>query len=727
MEEIEKEIHLRDYLRIVQKRKLIVASFFVITFTMVVMATFTATPQYNASTKVLIEKNDPNPMMANYAYVPYDPEFLTTQSHIIKSASVAEKVVNLLNLEKTYDTFMAQHEKGFSITGSLFSWVSSLLSTIKNVFGATSEASVETDPEDAAIAKRNSLIKMVSSSIVVSPVPESRIVTINFTSPNPELATMITNTVAKAYIEQILDMRMKSSGYSIGWMTEKAEEEREKLERSEAALQRYMKEANIVTLEDRVTILPQKLAELSRQLTMAQTKRKELEAIYKKVTLLNKNPGDAETLPMVADNPTLQSLNQQALKAEQHILELSKKYGPKHPLMKRAVADLGILTGKRDREIERIIKSIKNDYELAKSTEENFQTLLNNTKSEAVNLNERSVQYGMLKREVETNRNLYNALVTKIKEQNVTEQIQTVNVWVVEEAKVPEAPSKPNKRRNILLGIILGLFGGVGLAFFLEYLDNTVKLPEDIEERFGQPVLGLVPLVDPKDKPNEEILMTEARAAFAESYKTIRNAVQLSAFDAPPKKILVTSMSPQEGKSTTALNLGIAFGQANKRVLLIDADLRRPRIHKILHLENDKGLSTYMTGTSDIHIVQKNNRNNLYIMPAGPVPPNPSELVGSKRFMTMLDELSETYDAIVIDSPPVLSVSDSLLISKVVDGSILIARSAKTTHDTFFKGLKQLQDISAKVLGVVINAVNLQKSGYGYYDSYQYYYSADEE
>ena len=538
---------------------------------------------------------------------------------------------------------------------------------------------------------------------------------------------MITNTVAKAYIEQILDMRMKSSGYSIGWMTEKAEEEREKLEKSEAALQQYMKEANIVTLEDRVTILPQKLAELSRQLTMAQAKRKELEAIYNKVMTLNKNPGDAETLPMVADNPTLLSLNQQILKAEQYILELSKKYGPKHPLMKRAVADLGILTGKRDREIERIILSIKNDYELAKSTEENLQALLNNTKSEAVNLNERSVQYGMLKREVETNRNLYNALVTKIKEQNVTEQIQTVNVWVVEEAKVPESPSKPNKRRNLMLGIILGLFGGVGLAFFLEYLDNTVKLPEDVEERFGQPVLGIVPLVAPKDKPNDEILMTDTRAAFAESYKTIRNAVQLSAFDAPPQKILITSMSPKEGKSTTALNLSIALGQADKKTLLIDADLRRPRIHKILHLKNEKGLSTYLAGVSDMKIIQKSTRSNLFILPAGPIPPNPSELIGSKRFQTILSQLGETYDAIVIDSPPVLSVTDSLLISKVVDGAILVTRSAKTTYDTFRKGLKQLQDINAKILGVVVNAVNVKKSGYGYYDSYQYYYSAEEE
>ncbi len=727
MQEIEKEIHLRDYLRIVQKRKLVIITFFTITFIMVVIATFTATPEYDAATKVLIEKSDPNPMMLNYAYMPYDPEFLTTQSHIIKSASVAEKVINILNLEKTYDTFMEQHEKGFSIIGAVAGWVSSFISTVKDVLGATSEASLEeTAPVDAAEAKRNALIDMISNCIVVSPVPESRIVSINFTSPNPELATMITNTVAKAYIEQILDMRMKSSGYSIGWMTEKAEEERGKLEKSEDALQQYMKEANIVTLEDRVTILPQKLAELSRQLTMAQTKRKELEAVYNKVMALNKNPGDAETLPIVADNPTLLSLNQQVLKAEQLIMELSKKYGPKHPLMKRAVADIDILTGKRDREIDRIIKSIKNDYELAKSTEENFQTLLSNTKSEAISLNERSVQYGMLKREVETNRNLYNALVAKIKEQNVTEQIQTVNVWVVEEAKVPEYPSKPNKKRNILLGIILGMFGGVGLAFFLEYLDNTVKLPEDVEDRLGLPTLGLVPHVDPKDKSDGEILMTEARAAFAESYKTIRNAIQLSAFDAPPKKIIVTSVSPGEGKTTTALNIAIAMSQANKKILLIDADLRRPRIHKILQLKNGSGLSSYLSGAHDGQVVHESGKNNLFVLPSGPIPPNPSELLGSKRFQTMCEKFATTFDAIVIDSPPLLSVSDSLLIGKVMDGTILVARSAKTTHDSMFKGVKQLGDINIKILGVVINAVNMKKTGYGYYDSYQYYYSSDE-
>ncbi len=722
-----RETHLRDYLRILRKRMKIIVLVFGIVFVVSAVKTFTTTPIYSASTKVLIEKTEPGDILSNYGYVSYDPEFLATQSHIITSMPVAQKVVALLNLEKTYDTFTSQHSGGFSPLRSIKGWVSGLMRTISNLFSSDSAAQAGADAGDGENDRQNQLAQLVRGGLSVSPVPESRIVNINFSSPNPALAAIITNSVAKAYIEQILEMQMSSSNYSIGWMTKKADEERAKLEAAEKTLQAYMKAHDILTIEDRITILPQKLAEISSQLTQAQTERKAMETVYLSVKDVLQGEEDPLTLPVINGDAMIKSLNQKILETRQHIMELSKKYGPKHALMRNADSELAMLTENRDQEIQRIIKSIQNEYELAKSTEENMQAMLSDIKADTVELNERFIQYNILKREVETNRNMYDALVSRIKEQSVTEQIQRVDVWVVEEAQTPVAPSQPNIPRNLMLGIVLGLFAGVGLVLFLEYLDNTIKLPEDLEEQFDIPVLGLVPLEKEKEKTDSEKELEETPSAFRESFNALQSSIQLSAHESPPKTILVTSNLPKEGKTTSATHLAETISRSGKKVLLIDADMRRPRVHKIFDIKNDKGLSTSMAGASDMKVIQKSRIENLDIIPSGPVPPNPAELLGSERFRATLKLLSEKYHTIVIDSPPLLSVMDSYHISKVVDGTILIVRSAKTTYDAMYKGLKHLDEVGAKILGAVINGADFKKSGYYYYDYYHYYGSEDEE
>ena len=720
----EREIHLRDYIRILRKRKSTIVIFFAIVFIMILVGSLTSTPVYSTATKVLIEKNEPNQILTNYTYVSYDPEFLETQSLIIKSIPVSKKVVHLLNLEKNFDTFMNQHTESGFILSAVKGWIKSMLPKISDLLGLNnSEASMQSaDTLLRTKTKSEQLSEMISKSLMVKPVPDSRIVEITFSSPNPEIAAMVTNSVAKAYIEQILDMRMQSSGYSIGWMTRKADEERLKLEQSEQSLQKYMKDHDIVTIEDRITILPQKLAEVSSELTRAQTRRKEAETVYNQVMSVIRNKGDLQTLPMISENQALQAMNLEIRKARQQILEISKKYGPKHPLMKSALAEIDSLNANRDREIERIVASIKNEYDLARATEETLDQLLTCTKSDTADLNERFIQYGILKRDVETNRNLYNALVSKIKEQSVTDQIRTVDVWVVEDAKIPEFPSKPNKPRNLLLGIILGLFGGIGLAFFLEYLDNTIKLPEDVEDRLGLPVLGMVPesegLPENGAAPPVPIDMD---TPIGESYKALRSAIQLSSQAEPPKALLITSVLPREGKTTTAIHLAMAMSQLDRKVLLMDADLRRPRISNFFAIDNAKGLSTYLAGVTDMKIAHKDVRRNLDVIPSGPCPPNPSELLASERYKTLIKLLKEKYDTVIIDSPPLLSVSDALPISKLADGTIVIVRSAETTWDAFEKGIKKLDDIQAKLAGIVINAVNIRTSGYGYYSQYGYY------
>lgn len=696
----EREIHLRDYLKIIYKRRYTVYTFFTIVFIIVLIGTFSTTPVYQASTKVLIERVEPYNLTMMYPYYsPYDPEFYETQYQLIKSTSVAQKVVRMLSLESTYESYF----KGEKIT------------------------------PDGGRSKADILADIVSGSIVVSPVKNSKIVNLSFMSTNPDFAALIANSVARAYIEEILEMRMTSSRYSIEWMTKKAEEEKAKLEKSEKVLQEYMRANNIVTLQDKVALTPEKLSELNTQLVRAETKRKELEALYNKVTGLSGNLRDAETIPAVSSEPTIQSLRSQILKAEQNIEELSKKFGKKHPSMIKAEEELRVLQQKRDQEIRRVIGSIRTEYDLARSNESSLRRMFSGTKAEAMDLNEKFIQYGVLSREVDTNRQLYDALIKRMKEQSVTEEIQSVNVWVVEKAEKPSSPVKPRKSLNILLGIIVGLFGGIGLAFFIEYLDNTVKTPEDAEARLGVPVLGIVPLLDTKDENIEEIILKEPQSVHAESYKTIRTAIMLSSATRPPQNIQITSMGPNEGKTVTSVNLAITIARSGYSVMLIDGDLRKPRIHTVFRLNNLSGLSTYLAGaTTDIETVYKRPLTNLTIIPSGPVPPNPSELLGSGRMSELISLLNERFDVIVWDSPPLMSVTDSLILSKILDGTIIVTKAGKTTYDIVDRGLKFLKgrretDIETRVLGIVINGFDVKKSDQYYYQYYNYYPASEAE
>lgn len=696
----EKEIHLRDYLKIIKKRRYTVYTFFTIVFIVVLIGTLSTTPIYQALTKVLIERVEPYNLTMMYPYYSlYDPEFYETQYQLIKSTSVAQKVVKMLSLESTYESYF----KGGKFTPG----------------SETSKADILAD--------------IVSNGIIVSPIKNSKIVSLSFMSTNPDFAVLVANSVARAYIEEIMEMRMSSSRYSIEWMTKKAEEEKVKLEKSERALQDYMRANNIVTLQDKVALTPEKLSELNTQLVRAETRRKELESLYSAVTKLSGNMRDAEMIPAIASDPTVQSLRNQILKAEQNTEELSKKFGKKHPAMIKAEEELKVLKQKRDQEIRRVIGSIKTEYELAKSNESSLRRMFSGTKAEALDLNEKFIQYGVLSREVDTNRQLYDALIKRMKEQSVTEEIQTVNVWVVEKAEKPASPVKPRKSLNILLGIIVGLFGGIGLAFFIEYLDNTIKSPEDVETRLGLPVLGVVPLLESKDENIEEIILKEPQSIYAESYKTIRTAILLSSATRPPQNIQVTSMGPNEGKTVTSVNLAITIARSGYSVLLVDSDLRKPRIHTIFRLNNLSGLSTYLAGaTADIETVFKQPLTNLTVIPSGPIPPNPSELLGSNRANELIRLLNERFDLLIWDSPPLMSVTDSLILSKILDGTIIVAKAGKTTYEIVDRGLKLMKgrrdnDSETRILGIVINELDLKKSDQYYYQYYNYYPSRKED
>jgi polysaccharide biosynthesis transport protein len=722
-------IHLRDYLRVLQKRKSIILTFFFITLIVVGISTFSTTPIYEASTQILVEKNDPTLLTGRATGNRYDPEFFETQSQIIKSKNVIKKVVEILSLDTSYQNyFPAEKNTPTFVTVTVASAKSFVMDRIASIklFAAdrllpSDSADKATIPPDQGLKKPGGDIfaTSIKKNIVVSPVAGSRLLNISYRSENPQLARLIANTVAQAYMEETMAIKLNSSGYAIEWMTKKADIENAKLAESEKALLAFMKKHDIITVENHLSILPQKLADLSRRMTDAETKREELETLRTQIAELRKTNENADTIPGLTENKVLQSLRDQILKSEYNITELSQKFGKNHPVMLKAQADLNILQQKKEQEIRKSIQGINNEYNLARNNELNVRKILDQTKNEILDLNEKFIQYGILKREVDTNRALCDALNLHINEQGVSEYTQQVNVWVTEQAGMPEFPVLPNKMKNMILGVLLGLLGGVGFAFFLEYFDNTVKDPDEVEDRTGVSVLGVVELFNKKIGSHPEITTdSNSKSTFADCFRALRTSILLSSPDKIPKKILISSMMPEEGKTTTALNLAKTIAMIENKVLLIDGDLRRPSLHKFYDLPNSKGLSSYLAGYECDGLIHKIDDSCLYVMPSGPIPPNPSELFSSNRLYDMLLSLENQFDFIIIDSAPTLGIQDGLLISKVVDGTIIVSRAGKISYDTLQRGLKLYKDIQAPILGIVINTMDIKKSEYQHYYGY---------
>lgn len=727
---VEKEIHLRDYIAILSNRRNVIYVAFSIVMISTVLFTYFKMPLYEAGARLLIEENTENPLLTTLGSFGGNTDFLTTQTEIIKSRAVGLKVVKMLNLDTTYDDYIAQYQDGFSpprLLTIIGDWIQSTTRAGLQVIGVAKAEHIESlaASEEELRKKAEEIADLVREEISVRPTKDSRIINLTYLSPNPMLAAQIVNSVATAYIDKTFDMKMEVSDYTLKWMNVKAEEEKRKLEESERILQKYMEENDIVTIENKVAVTPQKLTEINSKLLEIQSRRKELELIHRRISRLPDTLSGAESIQAIASDTAVQALRNRILEAEKVNNDLAKTYGPKHPLMQKAKADLKVLQQQRDMEIQRVIQSIQNQYELICENEKEYEEFLNQIKRDAVNLNENLIQYNILRRDVEINKYLYKTLVTKIKEKNIFDQAQSVRVWVVEEAKMPQYPAKPDKKRNLMLGFVLAVFSGVALAFFLEYLDNTLKDPDDVEERFNLPVIGTIAMLEKEAGRQLEIeVLNNPSAAFAENFKTIRTSVMLSSSKAPLRHLLVTSMAPSEGKTTSVVNLALSIAMTGKHVLLIDADMRKPRIHKIFRLGNKKGLSNYLAGIATDRIIKKSSQPNLDIITAGPIPPNPAELLTSPRAFKLIHLAEMKYDLILFDSPPILTVSDGLNIAKLVQGTLLVARAGQTSNEMFQKGRRLLETIGAKITGVILNGSEINKNNYYYYGSY---YREDNE
>ena len=727
----EHEIHLRDYFQVLLKRKFLIFTIILLTVLITVIRTYTAIPLYTASSDVLIERNRGSRGLETDYYYSYDPEFLTTQSEIIRSVNVAARVVEQLGLNTKYRHYFFDSdntEPGLlqSAKAIVKSWLKDTLAFFSSADKVDSDTANSEGAEITVepLTDEEIIAWMISGGLSVEPLMDTKIVSISYTDENPAMAQLVTNAIVKAYMDEMLEIKLATSNYSLQWMTQKAAQEREKLERSERILQKYMRDNDLVTVENKLTIYPQKLSDFSSQLSVAESERKELQTLLDKISTAGEDLDKLENIPGFADSQVLKIVREKLYKATQNIKELSKKYGPKHPLMIKAQDELEVLNNEKRFEIKRIIASTQNSHELAASKEKNIRELLDETKNEVLNLNEKSIQYSILKRDVDSNRVLYDALEASIKTESVTEQSQSVNIWVVRKASMPEAPSYPNKKRSVILGIVLGLFGGLGMAFLIEYLDNTTKSEVELERRYGITVLGSIERVKSSDEIETHVL-SKPLSPVAESYRLIRSSLLLSSVERPPQVILLTSMSPQEGKTSTTANLARVLAQGDKKVLIIDCDLRRPRGHSLFNIPNDNGLSTYLTGNCEDIPVTPVPGEVLSILSAGPIPPNPAELLGSKKMDQVLTEMKSRFDFILLDSPPIQRVADSLALSKIVDGTIVVVRYGKTTFDMLNGGIKKLTDVNARILGFILNGMKRgdNKAYYGYSS----YYATDEK
>lgn len=726
-EPVAEEIHLRDYLRVLAKRKWLATAVLILIFGSTALFTFTTDPVYEAVTRIVIEKENPNVVSIEevFAMDAADSDYSQTQFEILQSRTVARKVIERLNLGSS-EEFNPQ-PKGDVVSvmkhtvrdaiGMVRLFVNTLLTPREQL---EKTLSVESDAR---------LVDNFLGRLTIDPVRNSRVVNVRFKAKDPALAARVANAVAQVYIELGLETKLLAVQDAVSWLAKRIQEERIKVEEAQMRFQKYKEENSIITnfSSDTEQVTQQKLAELNSKVIEAEAARVEAE------TRFNQTRGiTSDSLDSVAEilaSPVIQSIKASEMTVQNSLAELSKKYGSNHPQIIAIKAELTELRKRRAAEAQKIVQSLKNNYELALAKERSLKDALRSQEQGALSLSKKSIQYGVLQREAESAKEVYDLLVRRFKETTLTEDMKTVNVRVVDKAEVPSNPVQPKKSMNMLLALVLGITAGAGLAFFAEYLDNSLKTPDDVARFLKMPYLGMIPAVEgiESNSRGEVFVHREPKSIASESIRGLRSNLLFSKADHMPQVILMTSAVPKEGKTFVAVNLASAMAQAGCKTLFIGSDMRRPRSHKILGVANEAGLSSILSGVSGTEAVIRNTDiPNLDIITAGPVPPNPSELLGSKRMPELIGTLRERYEYIVIDTPPSIAVTDAAIMAQHVDGVVVITKAFSTPKELVRSAIEGLQKINAKIFGVVLNSVDMSREGSYYYQyAYYYYYGED--
>jgi succinoglycan biosynthesis transport protein ExoP len=750
-----KEIDLLEYVRVVVKRKWVLATFAAVLVALAAVLSFTRTPLYRATATLLID--EPGASLLNiqdvlnagaYYRNDYLGTYFNTQLRLLTSRSLAERVAKRLNLAARPEF----QPGGAGRTGFLAGLKSVLTFRWLAGRGRGASAADGTPPPAPGLA---STAFAVQGGLGIVPIPETRLVYVSYVSPHAGLAADVVNALVEEFVSFSVETRYEATKQTSEFLTEQIALLRDELKRKEEDLQKYGQEKDLLYLSDNESTVVNKFADVATALTNAQIERYAKESAYLELKNLR-----VDSLPESVSNPTIQALRTQYSTVRSEFEEKGKIYRPEYPEMVQLKARLDATRNTLQEEIRKAVDAAESDYRAALKQENSLRALLDQQRGDVTKMNRNAIFYHTLRTEVENMRTLLSTLVAKQNEIQVSSQLgglRTSNIKIVDRALVPAAPFTPNVRRNLLVALLVGLFGGLGLIFLVEYLDNSVKGPEDVEKLAGLPSLGIIPYLSAdagrrrsgvygssrssygaEDAPGgpppavREIELVNhlyPKFSIAEDYRTVRTSILFSHADGAPRTIAFTSTLPQEGKSATVSNLAVSFAQLEGKVLIVDADLRKPRLSKIFNLRNAVGLSSFLAGKAGFdEVVQKTSIENVWTVPSGPHPPNPAELLNSRRMKELLAEAKEVFSVILLDTPPVLAVIDPVIVSSLADSTVFVVRAGKTTRRSLLRAVEEVRRSKADIIGVVFNEVRIGRQGIGtpFYHYYEYEYGSTD-
>jgi polysaccharide biosynthesis transport protein len=727
----EESVHLMDYWRVILARRWTIFAILATVVTVTTIYTFKQTPIYQATASIQIDRENQNILSFKdvYQIETATDDMLRTQFEVLKSRRLARRVVEDLKLDKS-DEFKSKPPSGL---GSFITYVHDLVS-----------------PKQANSKETDRLRPMIDSYLLhldVVPVRQARLVNISFESKDPELAARIINAHADDFIDQNLRFKVDATLKASEFLEENLATLRQKLEKADDQLQEYRQRNQILFTEEGKNTATETLRQLQEAYTKMQEDRIQKESYYRLI-----EGGHTNALPQVVDNKLIADLTAKMADLQRQDQEAAVTFRPDYPIRQKISGQIDQLRSTIDSETDRIVTMIRSEYSAATDREQLLAQELEKQRDVVNKINEDMIQYNIYKGDAESVRQLYDGLQKRLKEASVSAGLTASNIRIVDRAEVPPIPIRPRKALNILLSMVVGLSMGVGLAFFQEYLDNTIKAPEDITRYLKLPTLGMVPRlaslggkkgygtygkeygylpkaggteVSAETRINADLVVHNAPSSLmAEAYRSLRTSLLLSSSGQPPRTIVVTSAAPSEGKTTTAVNLAISLTQTGSKVVLIDADMRKPRIQTVFSLNNDSaGLSAFLAGASTLKdVIHQTEVPGLLVIPCGITPPNPGELILSPGFRKMLETLQIYFDFIVLDSPPIGNVSDARILSVTADSTILVIKAFSTSRHQAQDAVAHLSNAHARVGGVVLNDVDVRRrsyySGHSYYSTY---------
>jgi capsular exopolysaccharide synthesis family protein len=743
------QVHLRDYWKILVKRRRMIAWIFSAAVILGILISLTATNMYTATAALKIEPQNPTVTgieMLRVAEAGAQYDYYQTQYKLLESRSLAEMVVAKLD-QDSGEGLKNSANTGESTITKFTSWimenVRSFISQLNPLSSDGSDAPKAEEPKKMPATSAD-LLGRYTKYLKVKPVKLTRLVEIEFTTPEPELSRTLANAHARGFIQWNLQSRFELTNEAREFLDNKNTELKRKLERSEKELNRFRQEHGVVSMDKGENIVVERMVEVNKQLTAARAQRIEAESLYRTV-----ESQSTQYLSQVLTQGLIPNLRASLLLLEADKVKLSTVFTADHPRIIELTQQIDETRKSLNREIANVVRGIRENYAAASTKERALQAEAERQKQAALTLKEVGVQYAVLEEEAKVSRALYENVLKRLHETNLANDLAVSNIQIAQLAVKPQSPSSPNILFNLLLSSSLGLLIGVVLAYFLEYLDSTLKTPQhvwkattlttlgvvpdvktlplgrygELMERPNDQLLKLPPPTSPKSTPGELIVSHHPLSILSESYRTIRTALLFFQAENPPRVVLLTSPSPGEGKTLTTLNLAIALAQDGNRVLVIDADLRKGCCHSRLGLQNRFGLSDVLTRNPSLDgIIQKTSVDGLSLISRGSSHTNPSDLLRSNRMRAMLAQLRQTYDFILLDTPPVIAVSDAAVLSSICDGILLVLHGQKTTTPSAHLALERLQVVRAPVLGVILNGVDL---GHPDYEYYRHYYGSD--